>query len=189
MRADECVDFVANLERIAFPSTGWRTKKIGHSIPSVESYAGALLLIVLKLLLGVDGRSEFEISEFADKANQAVAAALPAPLFVWEHWARWIRFRRLTLDEHHVPTAIRHGSLARVDPALVLRYAETHGRLLYHRKKATDATAYAMDQVQRVLDGYIESRTGPFQAFSLSLFSCLSITKWRKTGSFLVLQV
>ena len=179
---DEFVTYVAAIERLTFPgSRRLRTTKIGDSIPNVESHAAAIILVVMKLLFGLDENSEFKISEFAEKANQILklepATKLPqwdrspgtsAPqysgkmktLFVWEEWVRWIRYRRLVLDSTHVPTAVQHNTVSKMDPDIVIRFVESHGRYLSHRKKTRKPVISASEEIQRIIDDYVMKHQG-----------------------------
>ena len=173
---DEFMTYVAAIERLAFHSRRWRTTKIGDSIPNVESHAAAIILVVMKLLFGLDENSEFKISEFAEKANQILklepATNWPQPdrspanstpqysgkmktLFVWEEWVRWIRYRRLVLDSTHVPTAVQHNTVSKMDPDIVIRFVESHGHYLSHRKKTRKSVISASEEIQRIIDDYV----------------------------------
>jgi hypothetical protein len=187
---DEFVTYFAAIERMAFHSRGWRTKKIGDSIPNVESHAAAIILVVMKLLFGLDGSSEFKISEFAEKANQILklepATNLPQPdrpgansasqysgkmktLFVWDEWVRWIRYRRFVLDRTHVPTAVQHNTVSKMDPDIVIRFAESRGHFLSHRKKTQRSVINASEEITRIIDDYVEKHQGFINSFFISL--------------------
>ena len=111
----------------------------------------------MKYIFGLDGSSEFEISDLAEKANKILKlkpssglsnnkqdfdpsnASNPSgmkTLFNWKEWARFIECRRFLLKRNHVPTAIRYGVIGKMDPELVLNFAKTDGSLLVHYNEA-----------------------------------------------------
>ena len=105
----------------------------------------------MKLIFGLDGATEYKISDFAEQANNLLKLkpsssfarrkgsenVLPKQssmgvktLFVWKDWVRFIEYRRLAMERNHVPTAIRKGLVKKMDPDYVLRFAQNEG--YYH---------------------------------------------------------
>lgn len=126
------------------------------------------LLIALKLIIGLDGSSEFKISDFAAQVNDILklkpsssfsrrksyghqSSSPVKTLFVWREWVRFIEYRRITLEQTHVPTAIRKGVVHKMDPEYVLRFAKTEGFLHCHRTGKPE-TNPKEDQILKVLD-------------------------------------
>ena len=109
----------------------------------------------MKLVLGLDGTTEFQISDFATKVNNLLKLKPSSSfaskqqgvenennqetsqgtktLFVWKEWVRFIEYRRTVIDRTHVPTAIRKGIVKKMDPAYVYQFAQTEGFYHYNR--------------------------------------------------------
>lgn len=77
-----------------------------HSfIPNYEGRAMAYIVFVLKLLFGVDGYREHEMSDAARKVNQAAMKIEQRKLiFVYEDWREHIEYRRVVLEKFYYPT-------------------------------------------------------------------------------------
>lgn len=131
------------------------------------------MVIALKLILGLDGSSEYKISDFADKANDLLQLKASSgfsrrkkdqnktnsssthrlkTLFVWREWVRFVEYRRLTLERTHVPTAIRKGVVNKMDPEYVLRFAKNEGYLHYHRTGRQTEIIPKEEQILKFLD-------------------------------------
>jgi hypothetical protein len=109
----------------------------------------------MKLVLGLDGTTEFQISDFATKVNNLLKLKPSSSfaskqqgvenennqetsqgtktLFVWKEWVRFIEYRRNVIDRTHVPTAIRKAIVKKMDPAYVYQFAQTEGFYHYNR--------------------------------------------------------
>lgn len=110
----------------------------------------------MKFIFGLDGVTEFEISDFAEKVNNLLKLKPSSgfdrqlqrgsenasyqressgvkTLFVWKEWIRYIEYRRIVIERTHVPTAIRKGLVKKMDPEYVLRFAQNEGYYHCHR--------------------------------------------------------
>ena len=83
----------------------------------------------MKLIFGLDGATEYKISDFAEQVNNLLKLKPSSgfarkkqgsenvrhqpsfmdvrTLFVWKEWVRFIEYRRNAINRNHVPTAIR----------------------------------------------------------------------------------
>lgn len=73
-------------------------------IPNYEARAVAYILFVLKLLFGIDGYREVEISKSAKKFNnQLKKEGIGSFLFVFEDWREFIAYRDIILSKYYCP--------------------------------------------------------------------------------------
>jgi hypothetical protein len=144
----------------------------------------------MKYLFGLDDSSEFEISDFAEKVNgilklkpssslannkedfdpsDATNSNSMKTLFNWKEWARFIKCRNWMLQRYHVPTAIRHGVIEKMDPEFVLHFAKTDGSLLLHpynpsqdpkKSKTHDWTKMAEETAEKLANHFSSLDTG-----------------------------
>ena len=113
----------------------------------------------MKLIFGLDGATESKVSDFAEEVNNLFQLkpssgfarhklgsghVLPQQsfmgvktLFVWEEWVRMIEYRSHAIEKTHVPTAIRKGSVKKMDPDYVLHFAQNDGFLNCQRPTDT----------------------------------------------------
>lgn len=174
----------------------WKLTTFGQRIENGNTYAAALvsinklthfkrftyynlsqLLIVLKLILGLDDVTEYKVSDFAEQVNDLLKLKPSSSfarkrsndltrrplttemdtLFVWREWVRFIEFRRLSIERTHVPTAIRKGLVHKMDPAYVLHHAQHDGKLHmnkpYSLNKVTKGTILE-ERVENILEQF-----------------------------------
>jgi hypothetical protein len=74
--------------------------------PNYEGRALAYVLFVLKLLFGVDGYREKEMSESARRVNKK--AKPQQEIFVYEDWRKFIEYRQIILGKFYYPTLLFH---------------------------------------------------------------------------------
>ncbi|XP_045028429.1 TATA box-binding protein-associated factor RNA polymerase I subunit B isoform X2 [Daphnia magna] len=156
---DELIVFVRHFDKLVSESNldEWKLSPFGNKVDRQTIYAAALVLVSIKFVMGLDGTTEYKISDFAAKYNELLklkpssgfsrrqasaengnddyeshqpATSDIKPLFVWKEWVRFIEYRRISIERTHVPTAIRKELLDKMDPEYVLRYAENEGFLL-----------------------------------------------------------
>lgn len=70
-------------------------------IPNYEGRAMAFILLVLKLLFGLDGISEFQFSTFATNLNDH---SHDNKMFNFADWIKFIEYRKVVLKSQHFPT-------------------------------------------------------------------------------------
>ena len=177
---DELSDFVRKLDKLVGNKRGkWRLKTFGNHVDIGTGYAAALILFALKLTLGLDGTSEHKISSMAAEANEILrlkpsssfakntqgpyvngdASGQPPTIFVWKEWVRFMRYRRLILETEHVPTAIRHKALARMDPDIVMAFARGKGYLSCKNvKKLRPSRQKSQEDTLELLEDIMASR-------------------------------
>lgn len=133
--------------------------------------------------MGLDGITEYKISDFATKFNDLLklkpssgfsrrqacaengnangASYRPStsdvkPLFVWKEWVRFIEYRRIKIERTHVPTAIRRGLVDRMDPEYVLHFANNAGYLhcLHKTEEPTERDKDLMALFEKVAEAF-----------------------------------
>ncbi|XP_046390507.1 TATA box-binding protein-associated factor RNA polymerase I subunit B isoform X2 [Ischnura elegans] len=89
---------------------------IGKELPNYEGRAMSFLLYSLKLLFGLDGFTEENLSKFASEANKILglsdesndlasndSGGLKQKLFVWKEWVKYIEFRSSLISRWNYP--------------------------------------------------------------------------------------
>lgn len=90
---------------MALSPPSMKLKKSLKHFPNYEGRAMAFIIFVLKLLLGLDGKTEYEISKVTKKLNELCeGSAGTARLFVWEEWVQYIECRKSVFGRFHFPT-------------------------------------------------------------------------------------
>lgn len=107
-------------------------KKTDNAIPNYEGRCMSLILFVLKLMYGLDGITEFHLSEYAEILNDG---NMKLKMFNFQKWLEYIGYRRLVITENHLPTAFKNG--APVDSNLFLQYVNSHNISFETNKKLT----------------------------------------------------
>lgn len=78
--------------------------KASKYIPNFEARAMAYILFVLKLLFGIDGYREIEISKSAKKLNNRMKkTGCELQVFVYEEWREYIAYRDIVLSKYYYP--------------------------------------------------------------------------------------
>ncbi|XP_011864842.1 PREDICTED: TATA box-binding protein-associated factor RNA polymerase I subunit B [Vollenhovia emeryi] len=79
-------------------------------IPNYEGRAMAFIIVVLKTLLGLDGITENEISNVADKINSAISdeGICDTKLFSFREWQKYVECRKAILINAHCPTKLKY---------------------------------------------------------------------------------
>ncbi|XP_057379813.1 TATA box-binding protein-associated factor RNA polymerase I subunit B-like isoform X2 [Daphnia carinata] len=153
---DELIVFVRHFDKLVSQNNldEWKLSPFGNRVDRQSIYAATLVLVAIKFVMGLDGTTEYKISDFAAKYNELLKLKPSSgfsrrqasaeneitvdgshqrsdgkPLFVWREWVRFIEYRRVAIERTHVPTAIRKELLDRMDPEYILRYAENEGFL------------------------------------------------------------
>lgn len=84
--------------------------KFKNYAPNYEGRAMAYVLFVLKLLFGIDGYREKEISESARRVNKK--AKPKQTIFVYEDWRKFIEYRQTILGKFYYPTLLFQHNVA-----------------------------------------------------------------------------
>ncbi|XP_050296771.1 TATA box-binding protein-associated factor RNA polymerase I subunit B isoform X2 [Anthonomus grandis grandis] len=80
-----------------------RFKRQGKILPNYEGRAISFILFVLKMLYGLDGKTEQNFSEYASLIRGSKI------FFNFEHWLEYIQYRSHIVQIHHLPTNISFG--------------------------------------------------------------------------------
>lgn len=73
-------------------------------LPNFEGRAVAYIIFVLKLLFGIDGYREVEISKAAAKLNKKLEKHnIESSVFVYEEWRKFIAYRDIILSKYYAP--------------------------------------------------------------------------------------
>nr|CAD7447938.1 unnamed protein product [Timema bartmani] len=96
---DQLLTYVKRLFAVSVPVLKFNTT----CIPNYEARAMAFIIVVLKLLLGLDGVTEHRISVTAGKINMLLGTEEPL-LFVWDDWVKYIECRKAFVSLYHFPT-------------------------------------------------------------------------------------
>ncbi|CRK88438.1 CLUMA_CG002257, isoform A [Clunio marinus] len=103
-------DFKKYIERLIMFSQPKMEFETTH-IPNYESRAMAFIIFLLKLLFGIDGYREKEISNAALKINKKLQQKeCQKSLFVYESWREFIEYRQVVLEKFYHPTLLSRGS-------------------------------------------------------------------------------
>ncbi|XP_055905660.1 TATA box-binding protein-associated factor RNA polymerase I subunit B [Eupeodes corollae] len=88
--------FIERLINLHPPKMEWDCRPY---TPCYESRAMAYIIFALKLLFGIDGRKEKQISRSARRVNLELSTMNENydPLFVWDDWVEYIEFRKVLL--------------------------------------------------------------------------------------------
>lgn len=102
-------DFSAYIERlIIFLPPEMGLYQSHHSILKVPNYEGramAYIIFVLKLLFGIDGFREIEMSKAACKVNDVLKdSGLQRLIFVYEDWRKFIAYRQVIFEKFYFPS-------------------------------------------------------------------------------------
>lgn len=75
--------------------------------PNYEARAMAYIVFILKLLFGIDGYRELEISKSAQKLNKKLKMkGIKSEVFVYEEWREYIAYRNVILSKYYFPFLI-----------------------------------------------------------------------------------
>ncbi|XP_014467239.1 PREDICTED: TATA box-binding protein-associated factor RNA polymerase I subunit B [Dinoponera quadriceps] len=96
-------------------------------IPNYEGRAMAFIIVILKTLFALDGITEYEVSNFADKVNSAIndESIYMTKLFNFREWQRHIECRRTVLANMHFPTKLKYNLNIPVVDSLYLKFLES----------------------------------------------------------------
>ncbi|XP_054088438.1 TATA box-binding protein-associated factor RNA polymerase I subunit B [Zeugodacus cucurbitae] len=87
--------------------------RVPYVYPAYEARAMAYIILVLKLLFGLDGHTEKLITHAARKTNQCLQNLTekgrsananltpPPPLFIWEDWVEFIEMRKVIVSHYN----------------------------------------------------------------------------------------
>ncbi|XP_043460845.1 TATA box-binding protein-associated factor RNA polymerase I subunit B [Leptopilina heterotoma] len=93
-------------------------------MPNYEGRVMAFIIVVMKILFGMDGITEYEISRVAEKINMQATErdVLLSKLFSFNEWQRFIECRKAVLSEVHFPSNRKYNPEAPGNSHLFLRF-------------------------------------------------------------------
>lgn len=98
---DDLGDYIERL--INFMPPNMRTD-YSKSLPNFEARAMAYIVFVLKLIFGIDGYREKEISKSAQRFNKKLKKHnIESGVFVYEEWREFIAYRDVILSKYYNP--------------------------------------------------------------------------------------
>lgn len=74
-------------------------------LPNYEGRAISYVILLMKILFGVDDKRDVVISDSARRLNEILKDGDEAELFVFEDWLKFLHMRRIVLEKYHMPTA------------------------------------------------------------------------------------
>lgn len=96
---DELYDYIDRLINFLPP-----VMKFKNFLPNYEARAIAYIIFTLKVLFGIDGYREIEISRSAKKFNKKLADnGIDSKIFVYEEWREFIAYRDVILSKYFYP--------------------------------------------------------------------------------------
>ncbi|XP_011691959.1 PREDICTED: TATA box-binding protein-associated factor RNA polymerase I subunit B [Wasmannia auropunctata] len=125
-------------------------------IPNYEGRAMAFIIVVLKTLLSLDGITENEISNVADKINSAIndEGICDTKLFSFRKWQNYIECRRAVLINTHCPTKLKYNPNIPDVNSLYIKFLESIGskiareepEIIMHKHSIPRELVYSMKQ-------------------------------------------
>ncbi|KAL6427148.1 hypothetical protein ACFW04_008650 [Cataglyphis niger] len=114
-------------------------------IPNYEGRAMAFIIVVLKTLLSLDGITEYEISNFADKINNVIneQGISDTKLFNFREWQRYIECRKAVLANAHYPIKLKYNLHIPDANSLYIKFLET---IITHKHLILRELIHAMKQ-------------------------------------------
>lgn len=80
-------------------------------VPNYEGQAMAYIILILKLIFGLDDYSEYIVSERVNILNAEFEKIDDnhMPIFSWKNWSEFIVYRNLIISQKHFPTSSKLG--------------------------------------------------------------------------------
>ncbi|KAL6446677.1 hypothetical protein ACFW04_001264 [Cataglyphis niger] len=149
-------------------------------IPNYEGRAMAFIIVVLKTLLSLDGITEYEISNVADKINSVIneEGISDTKLFNFREWQRYIECRKAVLANAHYPTKLKYNLHIPDANSLYIKFLETidskvdreEPEIITHKHLIPRELVHAMKQCITDIS-YIDLPINEMNEFSPSLMA------------------
>ncbi|CAH1170138.1 unnamed protein product [Phaedon cochleariae] len=117
-------------------------------IPNYEARVMALIIFTLKLLYGLDGKTEDHLSKYAQLVNENNLSN--TKMFNIRKWLEYIGYRRLVVNDYHFPSSDVVNS--EVDSDLLLQYIKSHNIEFEADKKLTKEMKDYKEILTRIKD-------------------------------------
>jgi hypothetical protein len=159
-------EIVKYVERVmTFSPPPMKFNKSRTHFLNYEGRAMAYIIFVLKLLLGLDGKTECEISVVTKELNKLSGnSAGAARLFVWEEWVQFIECRKSVFARFHFPVQVAHYQDGFNNPNNFIKFwkrmkskGDRHARLDF--SKYSKMNSGLVSAVKRVLTKLIDEET------------------------------
>lgn len=113
----ELPSFVAECaEKLSFSNVNEFTDKLSENGPisNYEGRAMAYIILILKLIFGLDDHTEYVISEKVNVLNNVFKEIDEnhTPIFSWEHWSCFIEYRKLLISQKQLPSHLNSNTHA-----------------------------------------------------------------------------
>lgn len=143
------------------------------TIPNYEGRIMAFVILVLKLLFGLDGVTEFKFSDFATKTNNKLECG--NKMFVFTDWIKFIEYRKTVLKSQHFPTCYLLDGNCSNNLNLFANFLEKQ-RLVMDNEK-TSVSIQVKQKLLTDLDELQDHSLGSFLNFSPTLTPFYSYTQ------------
>nr|CAI5835719.1 unnamed protein product [Callosobruchus analis] len=91
-------------------------------LPNYEGRCMSIILFVIKLLFGMDGVTEYELSKLAKLLNQK---SYKTKFFSVQDWLTYVQFRKLVIEQNHFPINHKNDN-SKIDSDLYLQHIKSH---------------------------------------------------------------
>ena len=86
--------------------------------------------------------------------NADISFSSMRTLFVWEEWVRFIRHRSYVLERTHVPTAIRKGTVRKMDPQYIIHFVKNEGKSHLNVRGYETGLKSQDEQIQQIVEQF-----------------------------------
>ncbi|XP_034945300.1 TATA box-binding protein-associated factor RNA polymerase I subunit B [Chelonus insularis] len=95
--------------------------------PNYEGRVMAIIIVVMKILFGLDGITEYKISRVIERINMVTKEkdSLDSRLFNFCEWQRYIECRRCILVNEHLPTKLKRDPSASENSHLYIEFIQS----------------------------------------------------------------
>nr|CAH7740587.1 unnamed protein product [Callosobruchus chinensis] len=117
---DQILEAVRTIISVTNPT--FAIQKRDECLPNYEGRCMSIILFVIKLLFGMDGVTEYELSKFAKLLNEG---GYKNKFFNIQEWLTHIQFRRLVIEQNHFPINYETDN-SKISSDLYLQHIKSH---------------------------------------------------------------
>lgn len=134
-----------------------------YDFPNYEARTMAYILLIIKLIFGIDGYREKEMSKSAQKINDKLESLnIDEKLFVYEKWREYIEYRNVLLNKYYFPSVFNRDFestksyelyLAMLNNSNPMTFETWHDdiKMNSYQKDHKEKNAYAQETVKKLL--------------------------------------